>query len=131
MIVKYLFYIGANKDALTSYTNETALALASSKGHKYVVDCLIVNGANLDLGDVTPLTHLARIGNKLLVNYLLHSGANVNAVTPTGETPLTLACEYGHTDIAEILLQFGANIVSAFYYFNHKAKLNFILIFLT
>lgn len=44
--------------------------------------------------------------------YLLEAGANVPAHTQTGDTALTYACENGHTDVADLLLQYGANLVS-------------------
>ncbi|KAK7084121.1 hypothetical protein SK128_004712, partial [Halocaridina rubra] len=37
--------------------------------------------------------------------YLIDAGANVNAQTSTGDTALTYACENGHTDVADLLLQ--------------------------
>lgn len=40
-------------------------------------------------------------------------GANVHATTATGDTALTYACENGHTDVADVLLQTGADLVSA------------------
>lgn len=40
------------------------------------------------------------------------SGANVHATTATGDTALTYACENGHTDVADVLLQTGADLVS-------------------
>lgn len=39
------------------------------------------------------------------------SGANVHATTATGDTALTYACENGHTDVADVLLQAGADLV--------------------
>lgn len=42
----------------------------------------------------------------------MFSGSNVHAQTGTGDTALTYACENGHTDVAEILLQHGAELVS-------------------
>lgn len=40
------------------------------------------------------------------------TGANVHATTATGDTALTYACENGHTDVADVLLQAGADLVS-------------------
>lgn len=42
---------------------------------------------------------------------MLLSGANVHATTATGDTALTYACENGHTDVADVLLQAGADLV--------------------
>ena len=38
--------------------------------------------------------------------------ANVQAITGTGDTALTYACENGHTDVADVLLQHGAVLVN-------------------
>ncbi len=45
------------------------------------------------------------------VEYLF-AGAKINAQTGTGDTALTYACENGHTDVADIILQFGGELVS-------------------
>lgn len=39
-------------------------------------------------------------------------GANIHAHTQSGDTALTYACENGHTDVAEVLLENGAELVS-------------------
>ena len=54
----------------------------------------------------------AQEGHLELVKYLIKSQANVNAQTGTGDTALTYACENGHTDVADELLQHGAELVS-------------------
>lgn len=43
---------------------------------------------------------------------MLFPAANVHAQTQTGDTALTYACENGHTDVAEVLLENGAELVS-------------------
>lgn len=35
----------------------------------------------------------------------------MHAQTQTGDTALTYACENGHTDVADLLIQYGANMV--------------------
>ena len=42
---------------------------------------------------------------------LLVVGCKVNAQTQSGDTALTYACENGHTDVAELLLASGAELV--------------------
>ena len=42
----------------------------------------------------------------------LLSDANVRAITATGDTALTYACENGHTDVADVLLAAWADLVS-------------------
>ena len=49
---------------------------------------------------------------RLGCRYLLKAGSGVNAQTGTGDTALTYACENGHTDVASILLESGAELVS-------------------
>lgn len=39
-----------------------------------------------------------------------YSEANVNATTATGDATLTYAAENGHTDVVEVLIDYGANI---------------------
>lgn len=43
-----------------------------------------------------------------LCRFLLDNNANVHAQTQTGDTALAYACENGHTDVAEVLLMYGA-----------------------
>jgi len=54
----------------------------------------------------------AQEGHLELVKYLLDQNANVTAQTQTGDTALTYACENGHTDVADLLLQYGSDLVS-------------------
>jgi len=42
----------------------------------------------------------------------VQQGANIHAHTQSGDTALTYACENGHTDVAEVLLEHGAELVS-------------------
>lgn len=108
------FYAGANINAQTEETQETALTLACCGGFLDVADFLIKNGAILELGASTPLMEAAQEGHIDLVRYLLECGADVHAQTTSADTALTYACENGHTDVADLLLQFGANLVSSF-----------------
>lgn len=59
----------------------------------------------------------AQEGHLDLVRYLLESAADVHAQTQTGDTALTYACENGHTDVADLLLQFGADLVCISFFF--------------
>lgn len=77
-----------------------------------MADFLIKAGADIELGASTPLMEAAQEGHLELVKYLLENNANVHAQTQTGDTALTYACENGHTDVAELLLQYGADLVS-------------------
>lgn len=46
----------------------------------------------------------------LFCRFLLENKADVHAQTQTGDTALTYACENGHTDVAEVLLYYGAEL---------------------
>lgn len=106
---------GANINAQTEETQETALTLACCGGFLEVADFLIKAGADIELGASTPLMEAAQEGHLDLVRYLLESAADVHAQTQTGDTALTYACENGHTDVADLLLQFGADLVRLFF----------------
>lgn len=105
---------GAHINSQTEETQETALTLACCGGFLEVADFLIKAGADIELGASTPLMEAAQEGHLDLVRYLLESNADVQAQTQTGDTALTYACENGHTDVADLLLQFGAHLVCLF-----------------
>uniref|UniRef100_A0A8C4JK26 Ankyrin repeat and KH domain-containing protein 1-like n=1 Tax=Dromaius novaehollandiae TaxID=8790 RepID=A0A8C4JK26_DRONO len=116
-MVALLLAQGANINAQTEETQETALTLACCGGFSEVADFLIKAGADIELGCSTPLMEAAQEGHLELVKYLLaavcntDSGmSNVHATTATGDTALTYACENGHTDVADVLLQAGADL---------------------
>ncbi|XP_017944967.2 ankyrin repeat domain-containing protein 17 isoform X3 [Xenopus tropicalis] len=108
-MVALLLGQGANINAQTEETQETALTLACCGGFLEVADFLIKAGADIELGCSTPLMEAAQEGHLELVKYLL-AAANVQATTATGDTALTYACENGHTDVADVLLQAGADL---------------------
>lgn len=111
-MVALLLSQGANINAQTEETQETALTLACCGGFLEVADFLLKAGADLELGSSTPLMEAAQEGHLELVRYLLDQNANVAAQTQTGDTALTYACENGHTDVADLLLQYGSDLVS-------------------
>jgi uncharacterized protein len=94
---------------------ETALHLSAAKGHDAVVKLLIAGGANLDIKDEYGMTALRlsagapkkTIGNGHVacVQLLCKAGASANVVCDYGWTPLMKACEMGHKDICQILLE--------------------------
>jgi ankyrin repeat protein len=58
-----------------------------------------------------------------IFRYLLEASADVHAQTQTGDTALTYACENGHTDVADLLLQYGADLVMYFIFNSWKDEL--------
>ncbi|KAK9744180.1 Ankyrin repeats (3 copies) [Popillia japonica] len=109
-MVALLLSQGANINAQTDETQETALTLACCGGFTEVADFLIKAGAHIERGASTPLMEAAQEGHMELVKYLLENNADVHAQTQTGDTALTYACENGHTDVADLLLQYGADL---------------------
>lgn len=81
-----IFLAGANINAQTDETQETALTLACCGGFTDVADILLKGGANIELGASTPLMEAAQEGHLDLVKFLLLHGANVEAQTQTGDT---------------------------------------------
>jgi ankyrin repeat domain-containing protein 17 len=104
------------------------VTLACAGGFLDVAKILISNGASVNLGQSTPLMEASQEGHVELVQYLIQNNADVNQTTPAGETgnvyclgffahskfsinlALAYACESGHTEVAEILLNSGAHI---------------------
>lgn len=75
--INFLFilcFIGANINAQTEETQETALTLACCGGFSEVADFLIKAGADIELGCSTPLMEAAQEGHLELVKYLLAAG---------------------------------------------------------
>ena len=77
LLITKLFFIcrsGANINAQTEETQETALTLACCGGFLEVADFLIKAGADIELGCSTPLMEAAQEGHLELVKYLLAAG---------------------------------------------------------
>lgn len=70
----YAFLSGANINAQTEETQETALTLACCGGFSEVADFLIKAGADIELGCSTPLMEASQEGHLELVKYLLAAG---------------------------------------------------------
>lgn len=70
----YCLVLGANINAQTEETQETALTLACCGGFLEVADFLIKAGADIELGCSTPLMEAAQEGHLELVKYLLAAG---------------------------------------------------------
>lgn len=69
-----LLMLGADINAQTDETQETALTLACCGGFLEVADFLIKAAADIELGCSTPLMEAAQEGHLELVKYLLKAG---------------------------------------------------------
>lgn len=120
--VRLLIVAGANVDA-KERNGQTAAMWAAAAGHKEVVQVLIDAGADFDTplkrSGFTPFFFAVREGQTGVVRLLLANGADVNLVMHPensggkrprkGTSPLILAIENGHYDLAMELLDAGAD----------------------
>ncbi|KAF8947555.1 26S proteasome non-ATPase regulatory subunit 10 [Haplosporangium gracile] len=95
-----------NKTALISKDEDERQPLhwAVSGKRLDIVEYLIQQGA-----PVNELDEVTSVGNVEITTLLLSKGANVNAKTETGTTPLHYASSKNHLDVARILLDKGAD----------------------
>jgi len=93
----------------------TPLLWAATRGHKYIVQILLDNGANINHQDnygQTALLKAAYEGHKDIVQILLDNGANINhqrKKNNDGSTALMRAALGRNKDVVKLLLDKGAN----------------------
>lgn len=110
---------GANIEG-QNHLQQTPLHLAAAHGNQEIASLLIERGANVNKRDIkskTPL-HYAVYGDiwrmelndhLLTAEILIHAGADLQAQTNAGETPLELAKHHvGYPELAALLIQYGA-----------------------
>ncbi|MGN6136236.1 MAG: ankyrin repeat domain-containing protein [Aureliella sp.] len=120
-VVQLLITAGSKVDA-KEHRGQTALMWAAAEGHADVVRALIDAGANYETplpSGFTPLLFACREGRPAVVQVLLEHGVDVNAVhrrTKSGSraprnhtSPLIMAIENGHFQLAKMLLEAGAD----------------------
>lgn len=109
-VLKYLVDNGANTDAESRETGETALMLAAESGDSRVVLLLARNGADLDLTDKkgeTALMKAARSGKRAAAKALIESGAATDLEDYTGRTALQIARDQRSRGVVEALTSAG------------------------
>lgn len=112
--VKALLRHGANANA-ADRKGQTALMWAAAEGNAEVVDALLAAGADAGektRGGFTAFYFAIREGRSDATRRLLAAGADVNDVARLGgsrTTPLLLAVENGHFELAIELLEAGAD----------------------
>ena len=95
----------------------TPLSLASFFGHLAVIEFLLQQGAEVNVGAKNPTTvmplHAAAAGHHTAIaELLLAHGAQVNAQQQAGYTPLHSAANSGQEEMARLLLSQGADVAA-------------------
>ncbi|KAK4467524.1 hypothetical protein MN116_008911 [Schistosoma mekongi] len=104
---------GCNINTHSAEFKESALTLASYKGHTEIVRFLLTAGADHEHRTDemhTALMEAAMEGHVEVARLLLAHGANVNIPQDSFESPLTLAACGGHTELAHLLIGYGADV---------------------
>jgi ankyrin repeat protein len=93
----------------TSGNGDTALMMASYKHNLPAVVALLKKGAQVNRPGWSALHYAAASGDEPISRLLLKQGADIDARSPTGVTPLMIAAREGQQGAARILLAAGAN----------------------
>ncbi|XP_055547871.1 uncharacterized protein LOC129731694 [Wyeomyia smithii] len=114
---------GADIDVTIKPDLETPLMYLSRFGHSEVVAKLLERNANVNAVNDSKKTalHIAAESSMhksskqrlAIIKMLVNAGADVEAITKRGETPLMLASKCGHVDVADILLSKKIDINTA------------------
>jgi ankyrin repeat protein len=132
-IVQMLVNAGANVNAVEKVQEQTPLMWAAdaTQNAPEMVKLLVSKGAKVNVrakftdwpsqitsepraqyhsyGGLTPLLYAARNGCYECVDALIAAGADVNLPSPESVTPLLIALDYNHNDVAKFLMDHGAN----------------------
>jgi ankyrin repeat protein len=132
-IVEMLVKSGANVNVVETFHHQTPLMYAAGAGKNAgaMVKLLLSKDASVTpralyndwpsqitsepraqyrpVGGLTAMLYAARDGCYDCVEALIGAGTDVNVPTPEGVTPLMLALDNDHTDVAKLLLDRGAN----------------------
>jgi ankyrin repeat protein len=91
----------------------TTIIVAARNGDAAQIRALAARGADVNeragVNGWTPLEHAIHKNQLASVQALLDAGADPNAASPGGTTPLIMAAGYGYTPIVELLLHNRAN----------------------
>ncbi|KAL6714181.1 hypothetical protein ACLMJK_008676 [Lecanora helva] len=114
--VELLIQKGANIDARNA-TGDRPLCLASSLGYEEIVRMLLSRGAAIrskfaagPSHEDSPLCLAAKGGHVAVTQELLMRGASALQKDERDWQPLRYAAFYGHSDVVELLLRYGATV---------------------
>ncbi len=130
-VAEVLVRHGADVNAREQFRNQSALMWAAAESHPEMVAFLISKGAAVNVratandwpnqmtneprvqyrptGGLTPLLYAARAGCQGCVEALLKGGADIDLPNPDGMTPMMMAIDNSHFEVARYLLDKGAN----------------------
>jgi hypothetical protein len=112
-LVKRYLEVGFSPNTRTR-AGVPVLSLAVRGRHREVVAFLIEHGADIDAvsGDRgnTPVMDAAAEGDVAIVRSLIHAGADLDVRSKNNQTALILAVGRGLVDVAEALIQGGADV---------------------
>ena len=130
-VAELLVRHGADINAREQFREQTALMWATARDHADMARFLIAEGADLGVravandwpnqmtneprvqyrptGGLTPLLYGARAGCLGCVAAMVEAGADINLPNPDGMTPLIMALDNRHHELALYLLEQGAN----------------------
>ena len=89
---------------------DTALSEAAAHRHIDIVLMLLDAGADLNLGNETPLYIAAGNGHIDIIQILIDAGADLNSVNHLNQTPLYFAIYNNQVPIASLLITEGADV---------------------
>ncbi|MDR0458226.1 MAG: ankyrin repeat domain-containing protein [Burkholderiaceae bacterium] len=97
----------------TDANGQNALMMAAWAGQLDIAKELVAKGAAVNKAGWTPLHYAASKatdGEVAMIRYLLLLGADINAGSPNGTTPLMMAAAYGSPDAVKLLIDSDADI---------------------
>ena len=129
-LVDQLVDLRANVNVVEKFHNQTPLMYAAGEGRADIVRLLLSKGADVkpralysdwpsqvtseprtqyrSVGGLNALMYAVRAGCYSCVQQLLTAGADINFPTPEGVTPLMLALDNSHNEVAKLLMDKGA-----------------------
>ena len=87
---------------------ETPLMIAAIRGSLPAVQALVKRGAAVNREGWTPLHYACSGPDNGVAAFLIAQGADLNARSDNGTTPLMMAARYGSGDLVPLLLKAGA-----------------------